>query len=67
MNSHDIFDRMAARAQEIAKLTAQLEELRREQDADVLATHQQGASIKDIVAIDGRSRQMIHRVIRDAR
>ncbi|MGV9744571.1 hypothetical protein ACWDTG_06615 [Rhodococcus zopfii] len=66
MTSTDHLDDIAAGAREIADALAHLDQLRQAQDARIIAAHASGKTMTELVAADGRSRQMLHRVIRAA-
>ena len=64
MTSTDTLTRIAERARAIAQLATELENLRAAQDADVITAYRDGTPITAIVAVDGRSRQMLHRLVK---
>lgn len=66
MTSTDQLATITAGAQRIAELAEQLEQLRQAQDARIVTAHAAGRTMTELVKADGRSRQMLHRVVRDA-
>ena len=64
MTSTDHLDDIAAGAQRVAELAEQLEQLRRDQDNRIIAARSAGITMTELVAADGRSRQMLHRITR---
>lgn len=53
-------------ARRIDELEQELARCRALQDADIVMARQEGAPWSEIVAVDGRSRQMLNRVVRAA-
>lgn len=66
MNSEEIRTAAIAGARHVAELERALAEARERQDSLVVAMRRGGAPWVEIVAADGRSRQMLNRVYRDA-
>lgn len=66
MTSTDQLAAITTGAQHIAELTEQLEQLKRDQDDRIIAARANGITMTELVAADGRSRQMLHRITRAA-
>lgn len=66
MDTQEIRAAITAGARHIADLEQQLTEAREQQDARIVAARNAGAPWNELVAADGRSRQMLNRVFRAA-
>lgn len=67
MTSTDTITAIAERARRVADLEDALDRARADQDAAVVAARDAGTPWADIVAADGRSRQMLNRIYRNAK
>lgn len=66
VRTRDRLNAIARGARRIDELEQELSRRRALQDADIVMARQEGAPWSEIVAADGRSRQMLNRVIRAA-